>query len=238
MSVPRSSSDSGEDGGTEASRHLILFGKVPEAGATKTRLAPALGDAGAARLYRAFLDDTIRRTAAVAAERRGLWLAGSVGGRDRVRERHGGLEVRPQRGDDLGQRMARALEEAFAAGAGRALILGTDHPTLPMDRLERAFRLLSSVDLVLGPSDDGGYYAVGVRREAWPGAAGIFRDVPWSTDRVLEVTRARAEEIGLSRRELAEWYDVDRPSELERLRSDAEPDSRSLRVLRTLAPES
>ena len=219
-------------------RHLILFGKVPEAGATKTRLAPALGASGAARLYRAFLDDTVRRTEAVEVERRGLWLAGDDRGRGRVRERHPGLEVRAQRGDDLGERMARALEEAFSRGAGRALVVGTDHPTLPVERLERAFRLLASVDLVLGPSDDGGYYAVGVRREAWPGAAGIFRDVPWSTDRVLEVTRARARELGLSRRELPEWYDVDRPPELERLRGDAEPDSRSLRVLRALESET
>lgn len=130
------------------------------------------------------------------------------------------------------------MEEAFSRGAGRALIVGTDHPTLPVDRLERAFRHLSSVDLVLGPSDDGGYYAVGLRREAWPEAADIFRGVPWSTPRVLEVTRARAEALGLSRRELAEWYDVDRPSELERLRRDAEDDSRSLRVLRALESDS
>ncbi len=130
------------------------------------------------------------------------------------------------------------MEEAFSRGAGRALIVGTDHPTLPADRLERAFRLLSSVDLVLGPSDDGGYYAVGLRRGAWPDAADLFRGVPWSTARVLEVTRARAEALGLSRRELAEWYDVDRPSELERLRRDAEDDSRSLRVLRALESDS
>lgn len=211
---------------------------MPEAGVTKTRLAPALGAAGAARLYRAFLDDTVRRTEAVEAERRELWLAGDEAGRAEVGERHPGLEVRAQPGDDLGERMARAMEGAFSRGAGRVLIVGTDHPTLPVDRLRRAFSLLSSMDLVLGPSDDGGYYAVGLRREAWPGAARIFRDVPWSTARVLDVTRARAESAGLSRRELPEWYDVDRPSDLERLRGDAGPESRSLRVLRALGPEA
>lgn len=221
---------------TPSPRHLILFGKVPEAGTTKTRLAPALGEAGAARLYRAFLDDTVRRTASVDAERRCLWLAGAGGGRTREEERHPGLEIRPQRGGDLGERMAHALEEAFGRGAGRALVVGTDHPTLPVDRLERAFRLLGTADLVLGPSDDGGYYAVGLRRESWPAAAEIFREVPWSTARVLEVTRTKAERAGLSRRELETWYDVDRPSELERLRRDADPGSRSLRVLRTLEP--
>ena len=233
-----SPSPAAERGGVGSPRHLILFGKVPEAGTTKTRLAPALGAAGAARLYRAFLDDTVRRTEVVEVERRALWLAGDDGGRGRVQERHPGVAIRAQRGDDLGERMARALEEAFDRGAGRALVVGTDHPTLPMDRLPRAFELLSSVDLVLGPSDDGGYYAVGLRREAWPGAAAIFVDVPWSTSRVLDVTRDRAGEIGLSRRELPEWYDVDRPSELERLRRDAGSDSRSLRVLRALESET
>lgn len=232
MSGPEATPTGG--GADRSPRHLILFGRVPEAGTTKTRLAPALGEDGAARLYSAFLEDTVRRTAAVAAERRSLWLAGAESGRDRLGERHPGLEVRPQEGDDLGARMAHALEAAFGAGAGRVLIVGTDHPTLPADRLERAFGLLESADLVLGPSDDGGYYAVGLRREAWPAGADIFREVPWSTERVLEVTRERADSIGLSRRELEEWYDVDRPSELDRLRSDADSESRSLRVLRAL----
>lgn len=207
---------------------------MPDPGSTKTRLAPALGHGGAARLYRAFLQDTLRRTASVEAEGRSLWLAGGEDGRRRARERYPDLPVRRQEGADLGARMAHALETAFAAGADRALIVGTDHPTLPSPRLDRAFRLLESVDLVLGPSDDGGYYAVGLRREAWPDGREIFREVPWSTGRVLEVTRDRAEGAGLTRRELAEWYDVDRPADLERLRRDAGPESRSLRVLRAL----
>lgn len=217
-------------------RHLILFGKVPAAGSAKTRLAPVLGEEGAARLYRAFLDDTVRRTERVPdVERRSLWLAGGESGRAELGRRYPDLSVRPQRGEDLGTRMAGALRAAFGDGAARAVIVGTDHPTLPPARLARAFRWLRSVDLVLGPSDDGGYYAAGVRREAWPEAREIFRDVPWSTGRVLEVTRTRAEGIDLSRRELEPWYDVDRPEELARLGRDAGPGSESARVLRELA---
>lgn len=167
-------------------------------------------------------------------ERRSLWLAGDDGGRERTARRHPDVPVRRQRGADLGARMAGALEDAFGGGAGRALIVGTDHPTLPPERLDRAFRLLASTDLVLGPSDDGGYYAIGLRRSAWPAARRLFRDVPWSTERVLGVTRSRAEGLGLSRRELPPWYDVDRPEDLERLRRDAAPESPSLRVLRSL----
>lgn len=230
-SVPGSEAD---DGLAPPRRHLILFGKVPVAGSAKTRLAPALGREGAARLYRAFLEDTLRRAASVDAERRSLCLAGTEEGVDRWRSRLRGVTVRAQEGPDLGARMAGALAAAFDEGAERAVVVGTDHPTLPPDRLDRAFRLLEEADLVLGPSDDGGYYAVGLRREAWPEARAIFRDVPWSTERVLESTRSRAERAGLERRELPEWYDVDRPEELDRLRKDAGPDSASLRVLRSL----
>lgn len=207
---------------------------MPEPGSTKTRLAPALGEEGAARLYRALLRDTVRRSAAVEVEGRSLWLAGGEEGRRRALERHPEVRVRAQRGADLGARMARALEVVFEEGAGRAVIVGTDHPTLPSARLDRAFRLLTGTDLVLGPSGDGGYYAVGFRREAWPAGRAIFREVPWSTDRVLAVTRERAERAGLRRRELEPWYDVDRPPDLDRLRRDAGPESRSLRVLREL----
>lgn len=218
-------------------RHLILFGKVPEPGSAKTRLAPELGEEGAARLYSAFLEDTVRLSCEVSGvERRSLWLAGDEAGRERIRDRLGdeAMPVRAQQGPDLGARMASALEDAFFDGAGRALIVGTDHPTLPPDRLERAFHWLRDVDLALGPSDDGGYYAVGVRRSAWPRGAEIFRGIPWSTGRVLEETRSRADGAGLSRRELEPWYDVDRPEELDRLRRDAGPGSASARVLREL----
>lgn len=218
-------------------RHLVLFGKVPDPGAAKTRLAPALGEEGAARLYRAFLEDTLLLARAVDAERRSLWLAGDGAGRTRWSERHRDVEVRAQEGRDLGARMVRALDDAFRRGAGRAVIVGTDHPTLPAERLRRAFRLLRSVDLVVGPTEDGGYYALGLRREAWPAGRELFRDVPWSTERVLEVTRSRAASAGLGRRELGSWYDVDRPEEIARLKRDADPDSRSAGVLRSLEVE-
>lgn len=215
-------------------RELLLFGKVPLPGGAKTRLAPALGEEGAARLYRAFLDDTVALARSVEVERRGLWLAGPAEGRRRLSERHPELTVRAQRGEDLGTRMARAIGDAFRRGAGRIVVVGTDHPTLPPARLRRAFRLLASADLVLGPTDDGGYYALGLRREAWPEGRDLFGDVPWSTERVLASTRSRADRAGLSRRELRGWYDVDRPEELARLRRDASPDSRSAAVLRSL----
>lgn len=222
------------EGEAAGPRHLLLFGRVPEPGASKTRLAPALGEAGAARLYRAFLSDTVRLARRVEAERRVLWLAGDGEGIDRVGRRFPELPVRRQGDGDLGRRMADALGRAFGEGAGRTLIVGTDHPTLSPSWLGRGFAHLRDEDLVLGPSRDGGYYAVGLRRRAWPRGRELFRSVPWSTDRVLEVTRSRAERAGLGRRELPEWYDVDRPGDLDRLLRDAGRHSRSAEVLRAL----
>lgn len=233
---PRSAPGGPDSGGDEdPARHLLLFGTVPEPGRSKTRLAPALGEDGAARLYRAFLEDSLGLARRVAADRRTLWLAGDRRGLDRLRGRYEDVRVRAQRGPDLGARMAHALDRSFREGAGRAVVVGTDHPTLPPALLERAFRALAGADLALGPSEDGGYYAVGLRRRAWPRGEELFDDVPWSTERVLDVTRSRAESAGLTRRELPGWYDVDRPAELERLRRDAGPDSRSAEVLRELA---
>ncbi|NIP83492.1 MAG: DUF2064 domain-containing protein, partial [Gemmatimonadetes bacterium] len=105
---------------------------------------------------------------------------------------------RGQEGDDLGARLARAFEEVFERGIRRVLIVGSDHPTLPADRLAEGLERLHQVDVVFGPTDDGGYYAVGLRDAARERAAGLFSDVPWSTRDVLEATRANARALGLS----------------------------------------
>lgn len=138
--------------------------------------------------------------------------------------------VRQAKGD-LGERMADAFDRSFAAGAGRVLLLGSDSPTLPPDTLHAAFDHLLDAEGVLGPALDGGYYLVGLRREAWPAAAGLFREVPWSTPDVLRVTALRAAEAGLALRTLPGWYDIDRPEDLARARVDAPPDSHLARWL-------
>lgn len=148
-----------------------------------------------------------------------------------------GFTPRRQRGDGLGERLRHAFDAAFSDGASRALAVGSDHPTLPPAHLERAFEELEEADAVLGPTADGGYYAVGLRSAAWPAAAEIFRDVPWSTPEVLEATEARARRSGLVVRRLPSWYDVDEPHELGRLREDLEEGSATAEALARLARE-
>lgn len=216
----------------------MIFGRFPEAGMTKTRLIPALGASGAARLYQAFLDDTVAAAAGLSSVLAELWIPPRDGAEASLTARYPDLPLRWQRGADLGARMSDAFEVAFSEGVDYALITGSDHPTLPPDYLARGFAALISAHLVLGPSDDGGYWAIGLRRYAWPKARPLFADVPWSTPQVLELTRQRAVELDLCHVELPRWYDVDEPSQLERLKADAEPGSHTAEVLRRLPSES
>lgn len=247
-----------------ASRRLLLFGKIPAAGRTKTRLAPLLGAEGAAALYRAFLDDAVAMALRVGGVSVELWLeppapgepgpgrrsalpagppggpgaAGSGGEAARLSRRYGGIPVRWQEGEGLGARLATAFDRAFREGAERTMAVGSDHPTLPARLLEEGFEGLARAELVLGPSRDGGYYAIGLSRPAWPRASALFRGIPWSTGEVAARTRARASELGLRAVELAEWYDVDDPEDLELLKRDVSPGSRTARILARLGEES
>lgn len=211
-------------------RRLLVFGRWPEAGRTKTRLAPLLGERGAAELYRAFLDDTLRAARAVPDAAVELWVPRRPGA-EALAERYPRVRLRWQASGDLGARLRAAFEAAFAEGADHVLITGSDHPSLPAALLGHGLDALGSAPLVLGPSLDGGYYAVGLRRTAWPDTAVLFRDIPWSTPDVLARTRRRAESAGLTRIELPDWYDVDEPEDLARLRADLPLDSRTARAL-------
>ncbi len=238
-------------------RRLILFAKVPEPGRAKTRLAPDLGEEGAARLYQAFLDDAIALCGRIEGASLEVWAsggAGPAGGADvsagdvsggegvssdaGVREyfagRYPDLPVRLQSGRALGERLSGAFESSFAAGEDHVVITGSDHPTLPSSYLDRAFSALVDAQLVIGPSADGGYYAIGLTSRAWPEAASLFVGVPWSTPAVLETTRRTARRLGLGHVELPEWYDVDDPAGLRRLRREADPASHTGRMLARL----
>ncbi len=145
--------------------------------------------------------------------------------------RHPGLRFRHQIGADLGGRLRDAFETAFEEGCDDVVVTGSDHPTLPVDYVRGAFTALTATEVVVGPSADGGYYLIGLRRLTWPKAGGLFADMPWSTPEVLAATRERARSLGLRHVELPEWYDVDDPSDLPRLGRDADAGSHTARML-------
>jgi hypothetical protein len=190
--------------------------KEPAAGRTKTRLCPPLSPSDAARLYEALLHDTI----ALVARRPGVRLAVAVTppsavGVFRLRLPHDALLL-PVEGQDIGACLSQATAHLFAAGFSRVMALNSDGPTLPGAYLGRAGALLGCHDVVLGPSEDGGYYLVGLRHPA----PGLFQGIAWSTSRVMAQTIDRAAALGLSVALLPPWYDVDTAADLTRLRAE------------------
>jgi hypothetical protein len=220
---------------------LLLFARAPEPGRVKTRLSPALGAAGAARLYCAFLEDAARAYRPPAA-----WSAVLCADPDPDVAPFPVLfpppwRARRQQGDDLGERLTAAFREEFSTGAPAAAAVGSDHPALPRHRLEEVFdRLSAGVPAAVIPAADGGYCAIGLRREA--PLAEVFREIPWSSPGVLAATIRRLSASAVD--VLAPSYDVDRPEDLETLRADIEsrdpaaPDfpTATAAVLRSLAP--
>jgi uncharacterized protein len=206
---------------------LAVMAKAPRAGQVKTRLCPPLSPGEAADLARAFLLDAIDQVRSVAAARPALAYAPA-------RARAGFRALAPdfalvaQRGDDLGARLAHAFEDLFADGAPAAIVMGSDIPTLPPAVLAAALDQIGRADLVLGPSEDGGYYLIGLRAPC----AALFADMAWSTARVFEETLRRARALGLDVGLLPAWFDIDTAADLERLEAslaEAGPGARHTR---------
>lgn len=181
-----------------------LFGKHPLPGQVKSRLADEVGAEVAARLYAAFMDDLAFRFRAAGDHRiLGFWPADSVAFFDQYAKL--GYELWPQPKGDLGQKIISFFKYALREEGSRAVLIGTDSPTLPSEFAEQAFDKLKEVDCVLGPATDGGYYLIGLRRPM----PSLFENIAWSGANVLVQTVQRATAAGLSLDLLTPWYDVD-----------------------------
>ena len=189
---------------------LAIMARYPMVGQVKTRLAQRIGAERAAALYRAFLDDLAARFGC--GPRPLVWLfhppdapfAAIVGS---------GTRCLAQRGADLGERLRNAFADLTTASAAGAVVIGADVPHVPAERIDAAADALAHADVVLGPTDDGGYYLVAMRA-----AHDIFTGVEMGTARVLEQTRARVTALGLRLHLLSPWFDLDEVADLERLR--------------------
>lgn len=191
---------------------LGVFAKYPRPGSVKTRLADHIGAESACQIYEQFLAIILQRFVHFADQRiLACWPPQAIS--EFSTSSTAGWQVAAQRGADLGARMESFFQDAMAAGAERVVVIGSDSPTLPAPHVEEALERLREVPVVLGPSDDGGYYLLGLRREIPP----IFADMPWSSAQVWSETVRRLRGCGLPFAELAPWYDVDNAEDLNRL---------------------
>ncbi len=201
----------------ESREQLIVFTRYPEPGTTKTRLIPLLGPEGAAAFQRRMSRHALACALRLAAERGTSIEVRHEGGTLRRMQAWLGPQplFRPQGRGDLGRRMADSLSQAFAAGAERAVIIGTDIPGISPAHLAQAFDALGRNDLVFGPTADGGYYLIGVRAESFQrGAPYLEAHIPWGTAEVLRQSFAIARAAGLTWATLGRLADVDRPEDL------------------------
>jgi uncharacterized protein len=206
--VPRAATD----------RRLLLFTKPARAGKVKTRLIGDLTPAQAAELHAAFVEDLLERLRAAPCDLHLAWAlepgeevpaAVTPGSTGSV-----GLPGERQEGADLGERLYTALSGA-AREARAVAALGSDHPTLPVELVERAFAAVEAgAKVVLGPAEDGGYYLIAL---APPVPQRLFEEIDWSTGRVLAQTLARCRELAITPELLPEAADVDTPEDLDRL---------------------
>jgi rSAM/selenodomain-associated transferase 1 len=198
-------------------RAVIIMAKAPLAGTVKTRLQPHLSAGECAQLAACFLDDTISKAKTLKIQR--LIIAYSPAGEidyfRRLTDEKTSF-VR-QKGDNLGEKMFSAFEFAFAQKTDAAVMIGTDSPTFPVDFIEQAFRFLEAdSDAVLGKTEDGGFYLIGLRKSD----ARIFSAVRWSSPETFAQVRENIMNLSWHLREVPGWYDVDEPKDLEQLKNE------------------
>lgn len=194
---------------------IIIMAKVPAAGKVKTRLEPVLSPEKCAELAGAFLRDAVNK--AVKQNNQLIIAFSPAERRDYFNKfsRHR-IIFTPQKGLDLGEKMFNAFEFAFEQKADSAVMIGTDSPTFPQKFIKQAFENLEKTDAVLGKSADGGYYLIGLKTLKKE----IFENVEWSSEKTFEQTARNIEKCGLKLSLVPEWFDVDLPEDLERLRKD------------------
>ncbi len=191
---------------------LLVFSKAPIAGKVKTRLIPTLGAEGAAQLYQELLTICLNKIAVARGLEVALWCAPDI---NHPYFRALSWPCYQQQGDDLGEKMAYALEQALTE-CDQAVLLGADSPALLLSTLMLGLESLrSGYDAVIVPAEDGGYVAIGMCHID----RAVFEGVNWGTDQVYAQTVERFERLGWRWKALGMCWDIDRPDDLERYKN-------------------
>jgi len=218
---------------------LIIFTKEPRPGHVKTRLSPPLSSEGAAQLYHNFLIDILEEMGRVQGVRLALAFSPPEAQDFFQALAPPGMDIFPQEGSDLGERMAQACAWGFKAGYSPVLLRGSDTPDLPATMVSEAREVLAAghSQVVLGPATDGGYYLVGLTKPQ----PHLFQGPLWSSGTVLESTLKVARQQNLTVHLLPTWPDIDNFADLltflNRARPAPQPGWRSrLKTLELLDP--
>lgn len=212
---------------------LAVMTKAPRAGQVKTRLVPPLTHDEAAQLNSCFLRDSASVIAASAPNlARGIAVYTPVG----CEAVYGDIlppsfDLMPQRGENFGERLYFAAADLFKCGFETVCLIDSDSPTVSSESFDQAVELLHSPGdrVVLGPSDDGGYYLIGLKKLH----RAVLEQIEWSTERVLDQTVQRADEIGVEVKLLPMGYDIDDRAALRRLCNELLSESSSDHVAPT-----
>ena len=193
---------------------LVVFAKAPMPGQVKTRLIPTMGAQAAATLHEKLIFHSLATTIKAGVGAVELWCTPSHEHPFFIRcAREFQVELRKQRGGDIGQRMAHAFYETLKI-SDSVLLIGSDVPCLTCADLKEAMALLQEkVDAVISPAEDGGYVLLGLRRYT----SKIFSGISWGTDLVVAQTRTCLRSLGWHWHELSTRWDVDRPEDVQRL---------------------
>ena len=194
---------------------VIVFAKNPVPNQVKTRLVPALSPEQAATLYTAFLTDWCETLAKLPGVDLIIAYTPAEAQSDLQALIGEDATYIPQIGTDLGERLASATQWAAEHKYTKILLVGSDSPTLPISYISKAFTLLDSRDIAIGPSTDGGYYLIGFSVETLETTVPrIFEEIAWSTADVFQQTVASIRSLKATLGLLPPWYDIDTAEDL------------------------
>ncbi|MDX1754741.1 MAG: TIGR04282 family arsenosugar biosynthesis glycosyltransferase [Marinobacter sp.] len=204
------------DAKSDPSTLLVQFAKWPELGRVKTRLSPLLAEAGALQAHILLTRRVLSHLTATGLPMQFYWdremsVPPPAAGPILADLEAAGVEQRYQTGRDLGARMEAAISAGLEEYT-QVIIVGSDCPSVDAGYVHLAQQVLEGADLVLGPSDDGGYVLLGARRLV----PGQLADIAWGSGAVLAQTRRRAEALGVSCCLLETRWDVDEPEDWQR----------------------